>query len=74
MVYTHGDPIAHGAYLAAKNAGREKSINFAGIDGLPREGAPWVEQGPLAGTTSAWAIPDRCAMRAPPRRADAGMG
>ncbi|WP_250516766.1 substrate-binding domain-containing protein [Caballeronia sp. INDeC2] len=50
VVYAHNDPMAYGAYLAAKDAGREKSIKFVGIDGLPQEGATWVEQGLLAGT------------------------
>ncbi len=42
--------MAYGAYLAAKDAGREKNIKFVGIDGLPQEDATWVEQGLLAGT------------------------
>ena len=29
------DPMAEGAYIAAKQAGREKDILFAGFDGLP---------------------------------------
>lgn len=29
------DPMAEGAYIAAKNAGREKDILFVGFDGLP---------------------------------------
>lgn len=29
------DPMAEGAYIAAKNAGREKDIIFVGFDGLP---------------------------------------
>lgn len=29
------DPMAEGAYIAAKNAGREKDILFIGFDGLP---------------------------------------
>ena len=35
LVYGHNDPMAIGAYLAAKNANREKDILFIGIDGLP---------------------------------------
>jgi len=35
LVYAHNDPMAIGAYLAAKNAGREKEMFFIGIDGLP---------------------------------------
>ena len=35
LVYAHNDPGAHGAYLAAKQAGR--TMRFVGIDGLPQE-------------------------------------
>ncbi len=45
LVYAHNDPGAHGAYLAAKAAGREKDIMFVGIDGLPQEGQVYVSQG-----------------------------
>lgn len=45
LVYAHNDPGAHGAYLAAKAAGREKEIMFVGIDGLPQEGQVYVSQG-----------------------------
>jgi ribose transport system substrate-binding protein len=48
LVYAHNDPGAHGAYLAAKAAGREKDIIFIGIDGLPQEGQVYVRQGLLA--------------------------
>ncbi|HOW89734.1 MAG TPA: substrate-binding domain-containing protein, partial [Elusimicrobiales bacterium] len=48
LVYAHNDPGAHGAYLAAKAAGREKNIMFVGIDGLPQEGQAYVKQGLLA--------------------------
>jgi len=47
LVYAHNDPGAHGAYLAAKGAGREKDIIFIGIDGLPHEGQAYVKQGIL---------------------------
>jgi len=47
LVYAHNDPGAHGAYLAAKAAGREKSIQFVGIDALPQEGQAYVQQGVL---------------------------
>lgn len=47
-VYAHNDPGAHGAYLAAKAAGREKDIKFIGIDALPQEGVMYVKQGVLA--------------------------
>jgi ribose transport system substrate-binding protein len=48
LVYAHNDPGAHGAYLAAKAAGREKSMAFVGIDALPQEGQMYVRQGVLA--------------------------
>jgi ribose transport system substrate-binding protein len=48
LVYAHNDPGAHGAYLAAKAAGREKEMKFIGIDGLPQEGQMYVKQGILA--------------------------
>lgn len=48
LVYAHNDPGAHGAYLAAKAAGREKEMLFVGIDALPHEGRAYVGQGILA--------------------------
>lgn len=48
LVYAHNDPGAHGAYLAARAAGREKDIKFVGIDALPQEGQVYVRQGILA--------------------------
>jgi len=50
VVYAHNDPGAHGAYLAAKAAGREKDILFVGIDALPQEGVAYVDQGLLNAT------------------------
>jgi len=50
LVYGHNDPMAYGAYLAAKDAGREKEIKFVGVDGLPNEGVVWVNKGELAAT------------------------
>ncbi len=50
VVYAHNDPMAHGAYLAAKATGREKDIAFVGIDALPQEGMMYVKQGILAAT------------------------
>lgn len=47
LVYSHNDPGAHGAYLAAKAAGRADEIIFVGIDGLPQEGQAYVAQGVL---------------------------
>lgn len=48
LVYAHNDPAAHGAYLAAKAAVRERSITFVGIDALPQEGQMYVKQGILS--------------------------
>ncbi len=50
IVYAHNDPMAYGAYLAAKDAGRDQEIRFIGIDGNPEEGCQWVRQGALAAT------------------------
>jgi ribose transport system substrate-binding protein len=50
LVYAHNDPGAHGAYLAAKAAGREKEMLFVGIDALPQEGVAYVSQGILSAT------------------------
>jgi ribose transport system substrate-binding protein len=47
LVYAHNDPGAHGAYLAAKAAGCEKSMKFVGIDALPHEGQMYVRLGIL---------------------------
>lgn len=50
LVYAHNDPGAHGAFLAAKSAGREKEMKFVGIDALPHEGVSYVDQGILDAT------------------------
>ncbi|OUD12039.1 substrate-binding domain-containing protein [Thioflexithrix psekupsensis] len=50
LVYAHNDPMAYGAYLAAKDLGREKNIYFLGIDGIPSEGMRWVNEGILTAT------------------------
>lgn len=50
LVYAHNDPGAHGAWLAARAAGREKQIQFVGIDALPQEGVAYVSQGILSAT------------------------
>jgi len=50
LVYAHNDPGAHGAYLAAKAAGREKEMKFIGIDALPHEGVRYVKEGVLDAT------------------------
>ncbi|TWT78343.1 D-ribose-binding periplasmic protein precursor [Posidoniimonas polymericola] len=50
VVYAHNDPGAHGAYLAAKAAGRDEEMLFVGIDALPHEGVAYVKQGILDAT------------------------
>jgi ribose transport system substrate-binding protein len=51
-VYAHNDPMAIGAYLAASDLGREKSMFFVGVDGLggPAGGIKKVMDGVLAAT------------------------
>ncbi|NJD21002.1 MAG: substrate-binding domain-containing protein, partial [Gemmatimonadetes bacterium] len=44
-VYAHNDPGAHGAWLAARAAGREAEMLFVGSDALPHEGQQYVAQG-----------------------------
>jgi ribose transport system substrate-binding protein len=50
VVYAHNDPGAHGAWLAARAAGREQEMMFVGIDALPHEGQQYVIQGILDAT------------------------
>jgi len=50
VVYAHNDPGAHGAWLAARAAGRAADIMFVGIDALPHEGQQYVAQGILDAT------------------------
>jgi len=50
VVYAHNDPGAHGAWLAARAAGRENEMLFVGIDALPQEGQQYVKQGILDAT------------------------
>jgi ribose transport system substrate-binding protein len=52
VVYGHNDPMAIGAYLAAKELGREKGITFVGVDGLggPSGGIKKVMDGILQAT------------------------
>jgi len=50
LVFAHNDPGAHGAYLAAKAANREKKMKFVGIDALPSEGQMYVKNGILDAT------------------------
>jgi ribose transport system substrate-binding protein len=52
VVYGHNDPMAVGAYLAARDLGREKTMIFIGVDGLggPAGGIKKVTDGILAAT------------------------
>lgn len=50
LVYAHNDPMAYGAYLAARDANRDADIAFLGIDGIPAEGVKWVHEGTLDAT------------------------
>src|SRR5437899_5434520 len=52
VVYGHNDPMAVGAYLAARELGREKEMIFVGVDGLGGEagGIKKVMDGILAAT------------------------
>jgi ribose transport system substrate-binding protein len=52
VVYGHNDPMAIGAYLAARELGREKEMIFVGVDGLggPAGGIKKVMDGILAAT------------------------
>jgi ribose transport system substrate-binding protein len=52
VVYGHNDPMAIGAYLAAKELGRDKEMIFVGVDGLggPAGGIKKVMDGILAAT------------------------
>ncbi len=50
LVYAHNDPMAHGAYLAAKQANRLEGMKFIGIDGMPDEGQRWVRTGEITAT------------------------
>ena len=52
VVYAHNDPMAVGAYLAAKELGRDKTMIFVGVDGLggPAGGIKKVMDGVLAAT------------------------
>ena len=51
-VYGHNDPMAIGAYLAARELGRDKEMIFVGVDGLggPAGGIRKVMDGILAAT------------------------
>jgi ribose transport system substrate-binding protein len=52
LVYGHNDPMAMGAYIAAKDAARDEGMYFIGIDGLPgpEGGAQAVLNGELNAT------------------------
>jgi ribose transport system substrate-binding protein len=51
-VYAHNDPMAVGAYIAARELGREKQMTFIGVDGLggPAGGIQKVADKVLAAT------------------------
>jgi len=50
IIYAHNDPMAYGAFQAARELGLENKIKFFGIDGLPNEGCTWVKNGILTAT------------------------
>ncbi len=52
VVYGHNDPVAHGAWLAARaeGQGREEKIHFVGIDANPNEGKEYVQESILSAT------------------------
>ncbi|MCE7001734.1 substrate-binding domain-containing protein [Kibdelosporangium philippinense] len=52
VIYAHNDPMAEGAYLAARATGKQDSLKFIGIDGLPipSGGLKAVEAGRLSAT------------------------
>lgn len=52
VVFSENDPMAQGAYIAAKRAGREDDIEFTGMDGLaiPGGGLVSVLKGEMAAT------------------------
>ena len=52
VVYSHNDPMAEGAYLAADAAGRLDGLEIIGIDALPipAGGIKAVEEGRLSAT------------------------
>ncbi len=52
LVYAHNDPMAAGAFLAAKAKGRDGAMKFVGIDALPGldGGRQMVADGKLAAT------------------------
>ena len=47
-VFAHNDAAAYGAYLAAKEVGRESEITLIGVDALPEQGLEYVEAGQLS--------------------------
>lgn len=51
-VYAHNDAMAYAAYMEAKKEGKEKNIDFYGIDGLPGDngGVKMVKDGILEAT------------------------
>jgi ribose transport system substrate-binding protein len=55
LFFCLNDPMAEGAYIAAKNAGREKDILFVGVDGLPTPDGGI--RSVMAVSALAWSIP-----------------
>ena len=50
LVYAHNDPLAYNAYLAEKDAGREKVSSSWASTAIPGEGVTWVDKGDLTAT------------------------
>ena len=50
LVFGHDDLTAYGAFLAAKDAGRDKEMKLIGVGGLPDVGVRWVRNGELTAT------------------------
>lgn len=50
IIFCQNDLTTLGAYKAAKELGREKTIRFMGVDGLPNEGIAAIERGEMAAT------------------------
>lgn len=51
LVYAHNDDMAHGAWVAARQKGRE-AVLFVGIDALPAVGRAYLGQGQLDATVA----------------------
>ena len=75
VVYGHNDPMAVGAYLAAKELGREKEMIFVGVDGLGGQagGIKKVMDGVLAATFVYPLCVDKAVEIGKPHAARAGL-